>query len=280
MKRKILIYLYISIFFIIGFTCLSAGPPNLLGRPMPKLTVKDWLSKQQLEPQDLQDRVYVVEFWATWCHPCIVSMPLTNQLARKYRQNEVLFISISVDFDQRQPKTFIDRNNFDNLFIAMDGGMNEKLGVTWIPMAYIVGTDGKILWQGIPSSEAFEYALEKIVKESPPAFLSGVDLGPYEELRFQLSGCRGFPRAYRKLCMDMRNEKSPSAAIAAKIIEKIDNRILSRIEQIRKIQTDDPERAALLYHKLIYRFKGAEPIEQAKAEYEKLKENPKKEEKS
>jgi thiol-disulfide isomerase/thioredoxin len=272
MKRKILIYLYISIFFIIGFTCPAAGPPNLVGSEMPQLAVKDWLSKEQLELQDLADRIYVVEFWATWCGPCILTMPHTNELAKKYRQDEVLFISVSVDDDQRPPKTFIDRNNFDNLFFVMDGGMAEKLGVTWIPMAYIVGTDGRILWQGIPSSRAFEYALENIVKESPPAFLSGVDLGPFEDLRFQLSGCRGFPGAYRKLRADMQNGKSPNAAVTAKIIKTIDARITSRIEQIRKIQADNPERAVLLYHKLISRFKGAEPIEQAKAEYEKLKE--------
>jgi cytochrome c biogenesis protein CcmG/thiol:disulfide interchange protein DsbE len=270
MKRKILIYLYISVFLIIGFTCLAVEPPNLIGRQMPRLTVKDWLSKQQLEPRDLADRVYVVEFWAAWCSPCIISMPHTNQLAKKYRQNEVLFISISRDPGPKQPKTFIDKNDLDNLFVAMDNGMGEKLGVVWIPMAYIVGTDGKILWQGIPSSESFEYAIEKVVKESPPAFLSGIDLGPYEDLRFQLSGCSGFPRAYRKLRMDARNDKSPNAAVAAKIIETMDAKITSRIEQIRKIQADEPEKAILLYQKLISRFKGAEPIEQAKAEYEKF----------
>jgi thiol-disulfide isomerase/thioredoxin len=270
----------VSVFLIIGFTGFAAGPPNLLGRQMPRLTVKNWLSKEQLEPQDLEDRVYIVEFWAAWCPPCIISMPHTNQLAKKYRQNEVLFISISRDLGPRQPRSFIEKSNLDNLFVAMDNGMGETLGITWIPMAYIVGIDGKILWQGIPSSESFEYTLEKIVKESPPAFLSDVDLGPYEDLRFRLSGCRGFPGAYRKLRTDMRDDKSPNAAVAAKIIETIDDKITSRIEQIRKIQADEPEKAILLYQKLISRFKGAEPIEQARTEYKKLKENPKKDKKS
>ncbi len=259
------------IFAVFDFYGLAVKPPNMVGRPMPQLTFKNWLSKAQLEPRDLQDRVYVVEFWATWCPPCIVSMPHMNQLAKKYRQNEVFFISVSLDYGERQPKAFLDGNNFDNLFIPMNSTMADKLGIIWIPMAYIVGTDGKILWQGIPSTEAFEYNLDKIVKESPPVFLSGVDLGPYEELRFQLSGCRGFPGAYRKLRMDMRDGKSPNAALAAKIIQTIDEKIISRIEQIRKIQADDPDKAVLLYHKLISRFKSAEPIDQAKAEYEKLK---------
>ncbi len=268
--------MFVLVFLIFPCACLAIAPPDLVGTKMTKLAVKDWLSRQQLVPQDLADRIYVVEFWATWCPPCIMSMPHMNQLAKKYRPDEVFFISISVDNGRERPKTFIERNSFDNLFVVMNDGMAEKLTVTWIPMAYIVGTDGKILWQGIPSSQAFEFALEKIVKESPPAFLSGVDLGPYEDLRFQLSGCKGFPRAYRKLREDMRNDKSPNAAVAAKIIQTIDARIISRIEQIRKIQTDDPEKAIGLYHKLISKFKGAEPIEQAKTEYEKLKENPKK----
>jgi len=273
MKKNILIIACI-VFAAFDFNCLSAGPTNLIGRDMPQLGIKSWLSEEQLRPYDLEDRIYVLEFWATWCPSCVQLMPHLNELAKKYRPNEVFFITLSEDQNARQPKAFIDKNNFDNLFVAMDSGISDKLGVTWIPMAYIVGADGKVLWQGIPASQAFDNALEKIVKAAPPAFLNDVDLGPYEDLRFQLSGCSGFPRAYKTLRMEMRKDKSGNAGIAAEVIKAIDTKINSRIGQIRKIQADNPETAVDLYRKLIFRFNSAEPIDRAKTEYKKLKEQP------
>jgi thiol-disulfide isomerase/thioredoxin len=276
MKKNILI-VACMVFAVFNFTGLAAGTPNLVGRDMPRLDLKNWLSKEKLDTRDLEDRIYIVEFWATWCPSCVQAMPHLNELAEKYRPNEVFFISVSRDRGARQLKTFIDKNKFDNLFVAMDGGIGDKLTVTWIPIAYIVGTDGKILWQGIAATQAFDSTLEKIVKAAPLAFLSDVDLGPYEDLRFQLSGCSGFPRAYKRLRLEMRNSKSENADTAAEIIKAIDAKLSARIEQIRLIQEDDSDTAVFLYRKLIFRFKGAEPISQARAEYEKLKENTKKE---
>ena len=273
MKKNVIKIFCVMIFAALDFTCLCAEPPDLVGLDMPRLTIKNWISKDQLSPRDLEDRIYVIEFWATWCPSCVKTMPHLNELARKYRPDEVLFITFSQDQYAEKPRSFIEKENID-LYAAMDTGISVKLGVTWIPIAYIVSNEGKVLWQGNPGSEAFNYALEKIVKSAPPAFLGDVYLGPYEDLRFQLSGCSGFLRAYRTLRMETRKDKSENAHVAAEIIKAIDAKISTRIEQIRLIQDDDPDTAVSLYRKLIFRFKGAEPITQARAEYEKLKNDP------
>ena len=269
-KKNIIILFCIIVFAAIDFTCLSDQPPNLIGRDMPRLAIKNWISKDKLSPRDLEGRIYIIEFWATWCPHCVKEMPRLNELARKYRQNEVFFITLSQDRDARQARIYLNNNNIE-LFAAMDYGIGARLAPAFIPMAYIVGIDGKVIWQGHPGSEAFDQEIEQAVKKAPPAFLKDVDLGPYENLRLQLSGCNGFNRAYKKLRMETRKAESETAELAAAIIKTIDAQIISRIEKIRAIRKDDPDTALPLYRKLILSFRGAEPINQAKAEYEKLK---------
>lgn len=270
MKKNIAATSFFIALAMSELTCMASEPANLVGHDMPRLTIENWISKEKLNSRDLQGRIYIIEFWATWCPTCVKAMPHLNDLAQKYRQDEVFFVIFSRDRTVKQAQNFLKEKNI-NLYAAMAAGIDNKLGVSWIPMAYIVGNNGKVLWQGNPTSEAFDAALEKAVKSAPPAFLKDVDLGPYEHLRFQLSGCTGFPKAYRILRMETEKDKPKNADIAADAIKAIDAKISARIEQIRSIQAKDPKAAVPLYRELISRFKGAESTEQAKAEYEKLK---------
>jgi hypothetical protein len=200
-------------------------------------------------------------------------MPHLNEMAQKYRPDEVIFLAISMDYSANEARSFLKQKKLNNIYTAMDDGAGDKLDAAWIPYSYIIGSDGKVVWQGHPQVKEFEQALQKAVKNAPPAFLKGVDLGPFENLRFQLSGFRGFPRAYRTLRVESRKDKSKNAALAAKIIDTVDKKIESQIEQIRSKQNEDPQTALSSYRELISKFKGAEPMEKAETEYEKLQEN-------
>ena len=64
------------------------------GKPAPALQVKDWLNGNAVSLGDLKGKIVVLDFWATWCGPCIVSIPHNNQVADKYRAQGVVFIGI------------------------------------------------------------------------------------------------------------------------------------------------------------------------------------------
>lgn len=89
---------------------------------------------QQLQPllELKNDTVYVVNFWATWCAPCIKEIPYFEQLGQKYR-GKVKVLMVSLDFpDQVQSRLipFIDKEKIRNEVILLDDPQSNR----WIPL--------------------------------------------------------------------------------------------------------------------------------------------------
>src|SRR5262245_55724643 len=66
---------------------------ELLGKPMPALTVAKW-KNGEVKPDDMKGKVVVIDFWATWCGPCIKAIPHTNEIAEKYKEKGVVVIGV------------------------------------------------------------------------------------------------------------------------------------------------------------------------------------------
>jgi thiol-disulfide isomerase/thioredoxin len=144
------------------------------GDPAPKLQVKEFVKGDPVKEFE-KGKLYVVEFWATWCGPCRVSIPHLTELAKK--QKDVTFIGVSVwENDQDKVKPFVeDMGNKMGYTVAMDEvpegkkGSDGVMAKTWmtaaeqngIPTAFIINKDGKVAWIGHPMR--MEKPLEKIV---------------------------------------------------------------------------------------------------------------------
>ena len=63
-------------------------------KPAPKLTVANWTNSEAMSLDQLKGKVVLVDFWATWCGPCLASVPHTNELMEKYGKEGLVIIGV------------------------------------------------------------------------------------------------------------------------------------------------------------------------------------------
>jgi len=72
----------------------------LIGKPAPKLKLGGWMNGK-VTPKDMEGKIVIVDFWATWCGPCIKSIPKINAIARKYADKDVALIGVCASGEGR-----------------------------------------------------------------------------------------------------------------------------------------------------------------------------------
>jgi len=90
---------------------------------------------EQLRPllQKNNDTVYLINFWATWCAPCVKEIPYFEQLGEKYRDKKIKIVMVSLDFpNQLHTKLipFIKKEEMRNEVILLDDPRSNR----WIPL--------------------------------------------------------------------------------------------------------------------------------------------------
>ncbi len=106
------------------------------------------LSGQTIAPSDYRGKVLLLDFWATWCEPCVESLPELQGVYRKYHGQGLEVVGVSLDEDQGQLQGFVKAHKipwpqvFDGK--AWQSGVPNIYGVKAIPFFLIVGRDGEI----------------------------------------------------------------------------------------------------------------------------------------
>ena len=146
---------------------------NVQGQPLPSVFGEEtWLTEK---PEGvLEDRVRVIDFWATWCGPCIRASPLLDQLQQRFG-DEILVMGLSGQSagsrypeDERSIRSYIRSHPVSYAHLHdRQQRLFEDLRVTGIPHVVVISTDGVVRWQGNPLSPRFGLIVDQIVRADP-----------------------------------------------------------------------------------------------------------------
>jgi thiol-disulfide isomerase/thioredoxin len=142
----------------------SADAKLKIGDDAPALKVGSWVQGEAVKELS-KENVYVVEFWATWCGPCVATIPHLDELHEELKDKGVVFIGQNCfERDEEKVKPFVEKMGEKMSYrVAMDDKSEEDKGymaVNWmqaaeqpgIPCAFVVSKDGKIAWIGHPGT--------------------------------------------------------------------------------------------------------------------------------
>jgi thiol-disulfide isomerase/thioredoxin len=127
--------------------------------------------------EKMKGKIVVVDFWASWCGPCMAEAPHMVQLNQRYGPMGMQMIGISLDQDRAAMAEAVRAKSLNwPQFIDGTGGKQFAgiWGVDSIPRTFIIGPDGKVLWTGHPAR--IDRELEKAFKEHPPQLVDPVIL--------------------------------------------------------------------------------------------------------
>ena len=148
----------------------------VIGDPAPMIAISKWINGEPVTAY-VPEKVYVVEFWATWCGPCLKSMPHIASLQAEYG-DRVTFVGVTAEDDATVTKFMTnlagqgDKTWSEVLTYRIatddDGKTNNVFmnasGQAGIPCAFIVGKTGNIEWIGHPME--IDSPLKQIVEGS------------------------------------------------------------------------------------------------------------------
>ena len=121
--------------------CYSGSRPPHIGSNAPDFTVQD--SDRKITLSELRGKVVVLNFWATWCAPCVEELPSLVNLQQKMRNKGITVLAVSVDQDESLYRRFVQDHNV-NLLTVRDANQksNNLYGTFKFPETYIIDRNG------------------------------------------------------------------------------------------------------------------------------------------
>ncbi|NTW49610.1 MAG: TlpA family protein disulfide reductase [Chlorobiales bacterium] len=108
---------------------------------------------------DFKGKPVFMNFWATWCTPCIAEMPNIHSLYTKIDPDKIAFVMVSLDDDPNTAAKFIEQKGYTFPVYRISGGRPQAYSSQTIPTTYIISPNGKIVAkrQGLASYDTDEF---------------------------------------------------------------------------------------------------------------------------
>jgi cytochrome c biogenesis protein CcmG, thiol:disulfide interchange protein DsbE len=123
--------------------CYGGSRPSRVGSAAPDFTVHD--ADRAITLSQLRGQVVVLNFWATFCVPCVEEIPSLVQMQERMKSKGVTVLAVSIDVDENNYRRFLRDHNV-NLLSARDPDQksNSLYGTSKIPETYIIDRNGVV----------------------------------------------------------------------------------------------------------------------------------------
>ncbi|MDZ4820095.1 MAG: TlpA disulfide reductase family protein, partial [Planctomycetota bacterium] len=146
----------------------------LVGKPAPAVTL-DLVDGGKFNLADQKGNIIILDFWASWCGPCLQVMPQIHEVAGEFADQKVQLVGVNLQETPDRIKGVLERLKLElKVALDSDGLVAERYGATAIPQTVIIDRDGKVarlfVGGGARFDEQLRTALKQVISgEEPPA---------------------------------------------------------------------------------------------------------------
>jgi thiol-disulfide isomerase/thioredoxin len=143
----------------------TAEPAGRLNTIAPDFTRID-MSGRPLRLDQFKGRVVLLNFWATWCGPCIEEIPVFSRWQRQYGDARLQVIGVSMDDEESAVKHFLAKHDVPYPILMGDAKLGKSFGgVYGLPQSFLIDAHGKIVFRNVGelNLEALRLQIEGLI---------------------------------------------------------------------------------------------------------------------
>jgi len=126
---------------ILALTSAFAGPETLKGKPIPAFAMKS-VTGTSYTDKSLKGKVVILDFWATWCAPCVAASPTMQKLYTKYAKQGLVVLGSNITDSVDGVKGYAKKHGYSYPFTQGNEAYAKKLGISAIPVFVFIDKKG------------------------------------------------------------------------------------------------------------------------------------------
>jgi len=145
-----------------------ASHAALEGKPMPALDLRQWINGE-VKPADMKGKVVIVDFYATWCGPCLKAIPHNNELLKKYKEKGLVIVGVCSSDSGQEKMAAVAKEKGIQYPTARDAKLKSEKAwqVHYYPTYAVVDRKGIVRVVGLQPHNV-ETVVKKLLAEPAP----------------------------------------------------------------------------------------------------------------